>query len=275
MSGAARATRHSSMTVASLSFRTPAAAKDANASRETSRANAQTAAPRTSGASSSRRSTAAGRSARSFELPIAIITLRRKRALPDALDRAAGEAGAERRVVEAGEFGERRSVEVGARGKLRLAPGMSEFVPRADGQAVVAAVDAIADRGSQLARDRALMLDRQVGDAAPRVDPVGRGERLGRTGVEAGAALSAMVRFGRVGRQLEVGEDRAQEQPGAEFARRPDWCACPASRARRARPAASPCNGAVSTKTFTSAFSGRAAAMRKAASSLSLPLRTS
>ena len=53
----------------------------------------------------------------------------------------------------------------------------------------------------------------------PRVEPVGRRERARRTGVEAGPALSAMVGFRRVGLEVEVGEDRAQKQPGAEFAR--------------------------------------------------------
>ena len=83
-----------------------------------------------------------------------------------------------------------------------------------------------------------------------------------------------MVRFGRVMRQIEVGEDRAQEQPGAEFARHQiGVLALPAESGPRASGFSS--KGAVSTNTFTSAFSGRAAAMRKAASSLSLPLRTS
>ena len=192
----------------------------------------------------------------------------------DALDRAAGEPGPERRVVEAGELGERRSVEVGARRKLRLAPGLSELVPRADGQAVIATIDAVADRGSKLARDRALMLDREIGDAAPRVDPVGRGERLGRTGVEAGAALAAMVRFGRVGlssRSVTIAPRNSQEPNSRDT--RLVCLPCQPSPARWASGFSS--SGAVSTNTFTSVFCGRAAETRKAASSLSLPLRTS
>ena len=232
------------------------------------------AAPRTRELSSSNRSTATLASARSFEFPIAIITLRTKARPADPLDRAAGEEGPERRVVEAGEFGQRRRIEVGARGKLRLPSGARELVPRADGQAVVAAIDAIADRGSKLPRDRALVLDREIGDAAPRVEPIGRRERACRTRVEAGAALSAMVRFRRVGRQLEVGEDapRNSQEPNSRDTRLV-CLPCQPSPARAASGFSS--TGAVSTKTFTSAFSGRAAATRKAASSLSLPLSTS
>ena len=63
------------------------------------------------------------------------------------------------------------------------------------------------------------MLDRQVGNAAARVEPVWRRKCACRTRVEAGAALAAMVRFRLVGRKLEIREDRAQEQPGAEIAR--------------------------------------------------------
>jgi hypothetical protein len=42
---------------------------------------------------------------------------------------------------------------------------------------------------AQLARDGAVVLDRQVADAAPRVQPVGRHDGLRRAGVDAGAAL--------------------------------------------------------------------------------------
>ena len=92
----------------------------------------------------------------------------------DALDRTAGEDGPERRLVEAGQFGEGRGVEVGARRKLLgLRLGVSEFVPRADGEAVVAnRVNSIADRGSKLSLGSGEVLDRQVGDTTPRVESV-------------------------------------------------------------------------------------------------------
>ena len=104
-----------------------------------------------------------------------------------------GEQRAERRVVEPRELGERGALQLVARGELRLAAGLRELVPRADRQAIVAAVDAVADRGAQLARDRALVLDGEVGDAAPRIELIGRREGLGRADVEAGAAGAAMI----------------------------------------------------------------------------------
>ena len=73
--------------------------------------------------------------------------------------------------------------------------------------------------GAQFARNGPFVLDREVGNAAPRIELVGRGERRGRADIEAGAATAAMVVLGRVRRQVERGEDRAEKQPGAEFAR--------------------------------------------------------
>ena len=67
--------------------------------------------------------------------------------------------------------------------------------------------------------DVALVLDGQVGDAAARIELVGRGEGIGRADVEAAAAAAAMVGLGRVGLELARGEDRAEEQPRAELAR--------------------------------------------------------
>ena len=90
--------------------------------------------------------------------------------------------------------------EIVARRELGFAPLARELVPRADRQAIVAAVDAIADRGAQLRRDRPLVLDRQIGDAAARVEPIGRGE---------GAASGR--RRGRRGRRRN---GRSRARPG-------------------------------------------------------------
>ena len=103
----------------------------------------------------------------------------------DALDRALGEQRAEAGIIKAGQFGERRRAQRGARRKLRLAAGAREFVPGADRQAIVAAVDAVAHQRPQLARDRALVLDGEIGDAAPRIEPIRRRESAGRADVEA------------------------------------------------------------------------------------------
>ena len=67
--------------------------------------------------------------------------------MADPLDRTAGEARAKARVVERGEFGERRRGEIVARGELRFGADAGELVPRTDREAIVAAVNAVADRG--------------------------------------------------------------------------------------------------------------------------------
>ncbi len=105
-----------------------------------------------------------------------------------ALDRGAGEAGPEGGIVEAGEVRERRRGEVLALLEADLAPGLRELVPRADGEAIVAAEHAVADAGPQIRRDVAPVLDGEVRDAAARIEPVGRREGVGRADVEAAAA---------------------------------------------------------------------------------------
>ena len=63
------------------------------------------------------------------------------------------------------------------------------------------------------------MLDGQVADAPPGIEPVRRRECVGRADVEATPAAAAMVSLRLVRRQGEVGQDLAQEQPGAQLAR--------------------------------------------------------
>ena len=60
------------------------------------------------------------------------------------------------------------------------------------------------------------MLDREIGDAAPRIELEGRREGVGRAGVEAGAcSCRSASACGAVGLELERGVDRAEEQPAA------------------------------------------------------------
>jgi hypothetical protein len=101
-----------------------------------------------------------------------------------------------RRASRSARRGAFRSV-AGFRASFRWLPGRT--CSRADGEAVVAAIDAVADRLAEFMRDRPLVLDGEVGNAAARVDAIGRGKGLGRTGVEAGAAGAAMVAVRRVG----------------------------------------------------------------------------
>ena len=115
------------------------------------------------------------------------------------------------------------------------------------------------------------MLDREVADAAARIEPVGGREGARRADVEAAPAAAAMVALGRIGRQVEVGQDLAQEQPGAELAAHEvGVLALPAQARLLCRGFSS--TGAVSTNTLT-APPKRAAS--QPASSLSRPLSTS
>ena len=128
--------------------------------------------------------------------------------------------------------------------------------------------------GRSSRRDRPLVLDRQVGDAAARVEPVGRGKGRRRTDVEAGAADAAMIALGLVGRQVEIGEDRAEEQPRAEFAADEiGVLALPAEARRRGERLLHHRRGVDEHLDFDRLR--RAAATSQAASVFSLPLITS
>jgi len=96
--------------------------------------------------------------------------------------------------------------------------GAGEAVPGADGEAVVAPVDAVAHQRAQFVRDRPGVLDRQVGDAAGGIEPVGCREGRRRAYVQATRTTAAAVRVRRVGQDVERGVDFAQEQPGAVLA---------------------------------------------------------
>src|SRR6185503_4847749 len=96
---------------------------------------------------------------------------------------------------------QRGAVQAVARLEVLLAGRLREAIPRAHQLAVVAAVDPVADERAQLLRDRALVLDRQVGDAAPRVELVRPADRLRRADVDAALAGAAVVLFRRVRRQ--------------------------------------------------------------------------
>src|ERR1700730_982370 len=104
----------------------------------------------------------------------------------EALDRGFRKSCAKRRFVGPGDRVKPGCAQRLARCEFGLAPGLSELVPRADREAIVAAIDAVADRLAEFARDRSLARDRQVGDAAPRIELVGRWKRRRWADVEAG-----------------------------------------------------------------------------------------
>src|SRR5437764_981970 len=101
---------------------------------------------------------------------------------------------------------------------IRSRPGL---VPGADLLADVAAEHPVAHSGTQLGRDWAAVLDREVRDAAGGVELTRADDRLRRAGVEARAAGAAVLVYERIGWQLGRGDDRTQHKvravaPGQE-----------------------------------------------------------
>src|ERR1700730_9833058 len=131
----------------------------------------------------------------------------------DALDRRFCEQRAKRRIVEPYEIGQRSRAPFITRGEFCFAPGLRELIPRADGEAIVAAIDAVADRLTEFVRDRTLVFDGEIGNAAPGIELVGCWKRRGRADIEAGLARAAMVGLGVIARKVRRGEDRAEKQP--------------------------------------------------------------
>lgn len=133
-----------------------------------------------------------------------------------ALDGGFAEEAAEFEVAESEEVAQ-AVVENGLSGvELGFLRDFCEAVPRADGEAVVAAVDAVAHHGAEFEGDGAFVLDCEVGDAASRIHGVGGSDGLGRAGVDAGGAFAAVVVLGLVDGEGEGGEEVGEEEPGAE-----------------------------------------------------------
>lgn len=143
---------------------------------------------------------------------------------------------------------------------------LRKLVPGAYAQAIVAAIDAVADRFAVFTRDRALVLDGEIRNALARIKAIRRGKCVGGTDIETGLTRSAVIDIGAVARQVERGEDGAEKQPRAVFARHEIGVL-----ALQPRPAACASGfsitAAVSTNTFTSppawAISQRASVLRR------------
>ena len=138
-----------------------------------------------------------------------------------------------------------------ARREGRLDRHRSAAVPGADVLADVAAEDVRADAGAMLLRNRAAQLDREVGDAERRVEPLPGHDGRGRAGVDAARAGAAAVGRRRVRRDVERHQQFAQEEPRAQLL--VDQAGIPAdpAQAGKARVARSS-SGAVSTQIFDS-----------------------
>src|SRR5690606_7963567 len=130
----------------------------------------------------------------------------------DAPDRRAGQARLEVLGAPREKLDEPCPVEALAGGKVAERSRTREAVPRTGELAVVAAVDPVADRRAQRFGNRTLVLDGEVRDAAPRVQPVGRDDRAGGAGVDAAGAAPAVLADRLVGRQREIGVERADEE---------------------------------------------------------------
>ena len=97
-----------------------------------------------------------------------------------------------------------------------VAPG-GRLVPRADVLADVAAEDAGADRGPERVRNLTPQLDREIGQAPPRVEHVRFDDGAGRTCLDAERAGSAAVEDGFVGCERQAAGDDGEEEPGTEI----------------------------------------------------------
>src|SRR5690606_27764877 len=113
--------------------------------------------------------------------------------MPDALDRRTGEHAAESRIVELHHIGERRRLELGAGAQLHLVRFGGELVPGADRETVVAAIDAVAHGRAEFMRDRPLVLDVEIAEAAPRIQTERGREGVRRADVETLAAAAAAL----------------------------------------------------------------------------------
>ena len=101
--------------------------------------------------------------------------------------------------------------------KPGLARRRREAIPWADVLADVTAEDPVAHERTQLARDGAAQLDREVGDAAPRVHAIRCDDGPRGTRIEAAVAAAAMLALERqVGLERAVHQQLAQQEPGAD-----------------------------------------------------------
>src|SRR4051812_42875550 len=131
----------------------------------------------------------------------------------DAADRRAAQALVELGLGPPEKLDHRRVIEAIARREILLRRGLREAVPGADKLAVVATVDAVANQRPQLFRYGALVLDRQIRDAATGIELVRTGDGLRRADVDAALAGAAVLADRFIDRQREIGIDLAEEEP--------------------------------------------------------------
>src|SRR5207248_2613944 len=137
----------------------------------------------------------------------------------DAVDGRATHALLELRLAPAEQLRQRCGIQAMAHLEIRVRGRARELVPRTHELAVVAAVDAIADRPAQLDRNGAVVLDGEIGDAAPRIQPPGGDDRTGGAGRDARLAAAAVGAGALIDGQRQVRQDLAEKEPRAPLAR--------------------------------------------------------
>src|SRR4051794_23142015 len=95
------------------------------------------------------------------------------------------------------QFWQRGRVECIASAEVRLVRAARELVPWANELTVVATEDSVAHQWAKLGVDRAFVFDRQVRDAAARIETIRADDRLRRADIDAARARTAMCRCRR------------------------------------------------------------------------------
>ena len=120
----------------------------------------------------------------------------------DTFDGRPAKKRAELHIVER-EIIAQRHPSRGRGGETGFTRNGGEAVPGTRLEAIVTSINSIANERSQLERDRAFKLDRQVRDAATRIEFVRLGDRTRGTRRDASNAGAATRRLLRIGRQLQ------------------------------------------------------------------------
>src|SRR6516164_4336175 len=128
------------------------------------------------------------------------------------MDGRAAHALLKLRFGPAEELRQRRAVEVVAHLEIRVRRRTCELVPRTHELTVIAAEDAVADERAELHRDRAVVLDGEIGDATSGIEPVGGDDGARRTGRAARLAGPAVRARRFIEREREIGEDLPEKE---------------------------------------------------------------
>ena len=136
----------------------------------------------------------------------------------DSFDGGFGEKGAELFDVESEEIAEAVLEDLGSGVEAGFAGNLRETIPGAGVETIVAAVDSVADGAAKFHRYAAFVFDGEIGDTTCGGELSRAGDCLGRAGLDAGGAFSAVIAGRRVGVKFEGGEEFAEEKPGAELA---------------------------------------------------------